>query len=226
MVRSVSARPSQPIVIYGAGGHARETAWLIDEISRPDRPLHPACFVEDTPGRHGTTLIDIPIMGLQEAHARFPGAQITLAIGNSKVRAALADRATLAGFGFVSLVHPSTQGSPRNRFGEGLAVCAGSILTTHITLGRHAQINIACTISHDVTAGDFLTLAPGVHISGCVELGHRVQIGTGATFVNGTLERPLRIGDDVVIGAGACVTQDVPAGVTVVGVPARPIRRD
>jgi serine acetyltransferase len=49
-------------------------------------------------------------------------------------------------------------------------------------------------------------------------LGERVFVGSGARILGG-----LTIGDDAVIGAGAVVTKDVPAGVTVVGVPARQI---
>jgi len=73
--------------------------------------------------------------------------------------------------------------------------------------------------------GDFTTLAPGVHISGCVHLGKRVYVGTGAVIINGTQEEPIVIGDDAVIGAGACVIKSVPTGQTVVGVPARPLPR-
>ena len=51
-------------------------------------------------------------------------------------------------------------------------------------------------------------------------------MGTGAVIINGTEEAPLVIGDDAVIGAGAVVTKSVPPGVTVVGVPARPIRKE
>ena len=73
--------------------------------------------------------------------------------------------------------------------------------------------------------GDYTTLAPGVHISGRVHLGQRVYVGTGAVIINGTPDNPIVIDDDVTIGAGACVTKSVPAGQTVVGVPARPLQR-
>ena len=73
--------------------------------------------------------------------------------------------------------------------------------------------------------GDFTTLAPGVHVSGCVHFGKRVYVGTGAVIINGTRDNPLILGDDAVVGAGACVTKSVPPATTVVGVPAKPLIR-
>jgi acetyltransferase-like isoleucine patch superfamily enzyme len=51
-------------------------------------------------------------------------------------------------------------------------------------------------------------------------------VGTGAVIVNGRPNRPLIIEDDVVIGAGACVTKSLSANQTYVGVPARPLVRN
>lgn len=48
------------------------------------------------------------------------------------------------------------------------------------------------------------------------EIGERCLIGSGAVILPG-----LRIGNDVVIGAGALVTKNVPDGATVLGQPAR-----
>lgn len=87
------------------------------------------------------------------------------------------------------------------------------------------QINLDCTIGHDVIMGDYTTLAPGVHVSGCVHFGQRVYEGTGAVIINGTQEAPIVIGDDAVIGAGPCDTKSVAPGLTVVGVPAKPLQR-
>ena len=50
-------------------------------------------------------------------------------------------------------------------------------------------------------------------------VGRRASIGSGALILCG-----LRIGDGAMIGAGAVVTHDVPAGATVAGVPARLLR--
>lgn len=51
-----------------------------------------------------------------------------------------------------------------------------------------------------------------------ITIGRNVWIGGAAILLPG-----IAIGDDSIIGAGAVVTRDVPAGVTVVGNPARPV---
>ena len=103
----------------------------------------------------------------------------------------------------------------------GTVICAGTILTTNIRLEAHVQINLDCTVGHDVIMGEFTTMAPGVHVSGWVHFGKRVYVGTGAVIINGTEECPFTIGEDVIIGAGACVTRSIPAGLTVAGIPAK-----
>ena len=67
-------------------------------------------------------------------------------------------------------------------------------------------------IEHQVTIGADRRRAP--------VLGDGVFIGAGAKVIGS-----VRIGDDVRIGANAVVVDDVPAHCTVVGVPARIVRR-
>ena len=52
-----------------------------------------------------------------------------------------------------------------------------------------------------------------------VRIGNNVWIGAGAVILPG-----ITIGDDSVIGAGSIVTKDIPAGVVAVGNPCRVLR--
>lgn len=215
----------QQIAIYGAGGFAREVAWLVESCNVADTRYEVVCFIDDNEENQGASLNGIPVMALTDVVRNFPRARVVGGIGSPHTRQKTLEKAATAGLAFETLIHPRTEYSRFVEFGRGAVVCAGNILTTNIKIGAHVQINLDCTVGHDVIMDDYTTLAPGVHVSGWVHFGKRVYVGTGAVIINGTREKPLVIGNDAVIGAAACVVKSVASNTTVVGVPAKPLVR-
>jgi serine O-acetyltransferase len=84
------------------------------------------------------------------------------------------------------------------------------ILHGQVVLDGVVEVHSGTTIAPWVTIG---LRAGDVHGA---DVGRDVQIGTGAKLVG-----PIRIGAGAVIGANSVVVDDVPAGATVVGAPAR-----
>lgn len=213
------------IAIYGAGGFGREVAWLAQSVLIDGEKCKVICFIDDDTKICGTQLNDIEVLSLSQTKGKYPDVCVVSGIGVPKVREVTIKKARTAGFSFATLIHPCVEMSKWIEIGEGTIICAGNILTTNIMLGKYVQINLDCTIGHDVIIKDYATLAPGVHLSGCVHIGKRVYIGTGAVIINGTQNKPIVIGDDAVVGAGACVTKSIPSGETWMGVPARSIKK-
>jgi len=213
------------LAVYGAGGFGREVVWLAQSVFTKNKKFEVVCFIDDNSKICGTQFNDLGVMSLSQAKKEYADLFVVSGIGVPKVREKTIKKAISAGFHFASLIHPDVEMSKWIEIGEGAVICAGNILTTNISLGKHVQINLDCTIGHDVVMEDYATLAPGVHLSGYVHVGKRAYIGTGAVIINGIQGNPIVIGDDAVVGAGACVTQSIPPGETWVGVPARPIRK-
>lgn len=97
---------------------------------------------------------------------------------------------------------------------------------------KNARIGDASRIGHfsyigDATLGDDVNIGAGsvtCNFDGVdkhrTEIGSRVFIGSDTMLI-----APVAVGDDARTGAGAVVNRDVPKGTTVVGMPARQIRR-
>src|SRR5438132_11200900 len=185
------------LAIFGAGGHAREIAWLAQECWGEKLAL---TLLIDVDAPSEGALNGIPVMQLRDYTERHPGSHVAVAIGDPILRERCVEKCSGAGLKFVSLVHPRVEASRWVTVGIGTIVFAGSVLTTNVTIGRHVHINVGCTVSHDADIGDFATLSPGAHLAGWVTLGRRVFLGTGAVVKNGAPGRPIIIGDDAVIG--------------------------
>ena len=91
----------------------------------------------------------------------------------------------------------------------------GGLLIQHgfSTIISARSIGENCKIYHHVTLGYN-------HRLECPTLGNNVEVCCGAKVLGG-----VTVGDNVLIGAGAAVTNDVPPNCVVAGVPARIIRR-
>jgi len=85
-----------------------------------------------------------------------------------------------------------------------------------VVIGETAEIGDDVYIYHQVTLGGTSTVGGKRHPS----IGNNVIIGAGAKVL-GAIE----IGDGARIGANAVVVAPVPAGTTVVGIPARAVER-
>ncbi|WP_245536275.1 serine O-acetyltransferase [Terriglobus roseus] len=99
----------------------------------------------------------------------------------------------------------------RTKIGPGLLIAHSGGITLHpdVVIGSH------CDLAHHVTIG-----ARGAGQSGVPRLGDGVYVGTNAVIIG-----PIMVGDGARIAANSLVNRDVPAGATVMGVPARIVKR-
>jgi sugar O-acyltransferase (sialic acid O-acetyltransferase NeuD family) len=200
-----------PVWIVGGSGCALE-AWAVARASG----VPVAGFVNVTPA------VDFDREGLAVmAESEFLAgpastAEVTLAIGSPRLRAKLARTFAERGATFRTLVHPTSVVGPACVIGAGSILMAMSVLETHVQLGQHTLLNVGATVAHEGRIGPATSLGPGVHLAGRVQVGARCDLGVGAVARPG-----VRIGDDVVVGAGAAVVRDLLQAGTYVGVPAR-----
>lgn len=146
---------------------------------------------------------------------------VQIAIANSRVREKIAKRLEADGIGLWSISADNVILMDEAHIAEGAALSPFVAITSNIKIGKCFHANLYSYVEHDCIIGDFVTFAPSVKCNGNIYIEDHAYIGAGAVIKQGTPDQPLIIGRGAIVGMGAVVTKSVPAGVTVVGNPAR-----
>jgi len=141
---------------------------------------------------------------------------IMIAVGDSEDRKKIFDKLPKE-TKFFTFIHPSAQIFGQDfKVGEGSFIGANSMITCNVNIGKHAILNRGVQIGHDSKIGDFFSAMPGSIVSGNVEIGNYVYLGS-----NSVIKEIVSIKDNITVGALACLVKDAIKSGIYVGVPAK-----
>lgn len=219
--------PNNKIAIYGSGAFGREVAMLIEQINEATESAPHAggwdlvgFFDDATPAT--TSINGYAFLGnMDTLNQHQEKLAVVIAVGNPVAKRNIHLRIANPNIYYPTLIHPTVLTGKKElvSIGEGCIITAYNVITVNVHIGRFVILNLTCTVGHDCIIGDYVSVMPGVNISGSVSIKEGVYLGTNATIINN-----LEVGENTIVGAGAVVSKSLPANCTAVGVPAKPIK--
>ncbi|HYF66864.1 MAG TPA: acetyltransferase [Ohtaekwangia sp.] len=209
------------MIIVGAKGLAKEVLEIFAQQNR----LENIVFFDDVSKDLPAKLFDrfLILRSVEEARIFFDKGErsFTLGLGNPFLRFQMQKKLSGAGGLLTSAISPRADiGTFGNLIGQGCTILSGTVITNGVAIGKGCLINPHCSISHDTTIGDFVEMSPGARVTGHCAIGDYTTLGT-----NSVILPRVKVGKNVIVGAGAVVTRDVLDNTLVVGIPAQEKRR-
>lgn len=210
------------IILAGAGGCMRELVWQIQELNKKVSTWKIVGFVDKTPPENtkcvkvGTE--EIPYLGdddylLQQT----TDCNIAICTGEPSLRKKIATKLMVnPKLHFPNLILSKTSICEDVRMGQGCIISMGVEISTNVTIGDFAFLNLHSGICHDGNLGDYVTLSPDVRLAGNVTVKDGCDLGLGTKVIQG-----VTIGENTRTGAGSVVVRDIAGNCTVMGVPAK-----
>lgn len=149
------------------------------------------------------------------------GLPAVVAIGDNKIRLNKSAWLLQSQVELVSVFHPSAMIAKDCTVGAGTVVFAGAVVNSGATVGASCIINSRAVVEHDCHLGDAVHVSPGASLGGTCRIATGAWIGIGSSVRQGT-----SVGEFSVVGTGAAVVKTVQAHEVVVGVPARPLKKN
>jgi sugar O-acyltransferase (sialic acid O-acetyltransferase NeuD family) len=193
------------VIIFGSGGMAQEVfEWSffngkLSSIGNVVGYCNDQGVNVSFESRTGLSFID-----LETASSRFPNLMVLLCIGDPVGRKLVAEKIKFFGIELLTFVHPSAVVAKSAQIGVGSIIYPFVVVSSNVRIGKCCIVNSFSGVGHDVETGDYCTLSAQVDLTGFVNLGEGVFIGSGARVLP-----KKKIGDYSKIGAGITVIRSL-----------------
>lgn len=207
-----------PMIVLGAGGHARS---VVDSIQRA-ADYRVVAMVGA--GSEEGSYRGIPILSGDECLVRLKERGVSAAhvgigyLGEGALRRKLVGQLLGLGFELPPVVDPTAILAEDASVGAGAFLGKRAVVNVGACIGAQCIINTAAVVEHDSTIGEFSHLAPGAVVCGGCRIGADSFIGAHATIIHS-----VSVGRGCTVGAGSVVLDDVRTETTIAGVPAHAI---
>lgn len=204
---------TRPLVLLGAGGHARVLAALARAAGHPILGVcDPVLAASDV-----ACWEDMDVLGDDHALDQLAPDRVALMLGvgqltSGNLREKLYATWRARGYAFPVLVHPTAWVAPGVMLSDGVQVMAGVVIQPGCEIGENSIINTRAGIDHDCKIGRDVHVAPGATLCGSVTVEDGAFIGAGATVIQG-----LRVGERAVVGAGVTLVRKLANKMTILG---------
>ena len=211
--------------VYGAGGYAREVMPLLKKTKKSNENNY--YFIDDNIQKEGL-VNGTKVLKYDKLLCEFPSQNIycAIAIANFNTRRIITEKCKKNGVKIISIKADNCVVMDEVIIGEGAILSPFVTITSNVTIGKSFHANLYSYVGHDCMIGDYVTFAPGVKCNGNVEINDNAYIGTGAIIHQGKSNKPIIIGKNSKVAAGAVVTKNIPENVTVIGNPAQVLTKE
>lgn len=187
----------------------------INLISRDERDYEIYGYIDDNQNALLNNPSDYTVVGDTLNFEYEPGDLAALCITNSEIKEEVYNRLKdkVEIFTFIS---PLARVSKFSKIGIGTIITPNCLITTNVTIGECVLVNLGSQVGHDCTIGDFSSLMTNVDIGGFCKIGRHVFFGS-----NSTLIPEKRVNNNIRIGAGSIVINNLNKPGTYFGNPAK-----
>lgn len=220
-IKFAGNQPTTIYAVYGASGCGRSLMPVAREYLKQQNTPSEIYFIDDSVIEEENINGHKAISYEKFKSLKVENKKILIAIANSKIREAISDKIKKDHIELWSVFSSHSIIMDNVEIDQGCAISPFVTVGSNVKIGINFHANLYSYIEHDCVIGNYVTFAPGVKCNGNVHIDDHAYIGAGAIIKQGTPNKPLKIGKGAVIGMGAIVTKDIPAGETVVGNPAK-----